>query len=102
MPVAPKRTVFGRIVVASSSRLGSNWPKSFTDINALRTDLRHDVDHGIARKVKTKRRKIGKTFEEYAGCGTPETMEPTKFPLVQANLLAAIEGDLRVLLATTL
>jgi Protein of unknown function DUF262 len=83
------------------SRLGSNWPESFTDINALRTDLRHDVDHGITRQVKSKRRKIGKTFEKYAGSGTPETMEPTKFALVQSNLLAAVEGDLRVLLATT-
>ena len=81
------------------SRLGDNWPASFADVNILRTDLRHDVDHGDAGKVRSKRLKIGKTFEKYAGGGTPDTIEPAKFPLVQANLLGAIEGDLRGLLA---
>jgi len=81
------------------SRLGDNWPASFADVNELRTDLRHDVDHGDARKVRSKRRKIGKIFGKYAGGGTPDTMEPAKFPLVQSNILGAIEGDLRGLLA---
>jgi hypothetical protein len=81
------------------SRFGSNWPDSFADINELRTDLRHDVDHGDAGKVRSKRRKIGKIFAKYAGGGTPDTTEPAKFPLVQSNILGAIEGDLRRLLA---
>jgi len=81
------------------SRLGGNWPASFADVNELRTDLRHDVDHGDAGKVRSKRRKIGKIFGKYAGGGTPDTMEPAKFTLVQSNILAAIEGDLRGLLA---
>jgi len=80
------------------SRLGGNWPASFADVNELRTDLRHDVDHGDAGKVRSKRRKIGKIFGKYAGGGTPDTMEPSKFPLVQSNVLGAIEGDLRGLL----
>lgn len=81
------------------SRLGGDWPAAFADVNELRTDLRHDVDHGDAGKVRSKRRKIGKIFGKYAGGGTPDTMEPAKFPLVQSNILAAIEGDLRGLLA---
>ena len=80
-------------------RLGGNWPTSFADVNELRTDLRHDVDHGEARKVRSKRRKIGRVFGKYAGGGTPDTLEPTKFALVQSNILGAIEGDLRGLLA---
>lgn len=80
-------------------RLGGNWPASFADVNELRTDLRHDVDHGAAGKVRSKRRKIGKIFGKYAGDGTPDTMEPAKFPLVQSNILGAIEGDLRGLIA---
>ena len=28
------------------NRLGDTWPVSFADINLLRTDLRHDIDHG--------------------------------------------------------
>jgi hypothetical protein len=83
-------------------RLQNGFPASFSDVNDLRTDLRHDVDHGDAGKVRAKRRKIGKTFAKYAGPGRPETMEPSKLPLAQANILAAIEGDLRVLLAQTI
>ncbi len=82
-------------------RLGDHWPGSFADVNDLRTDLRHDVDHGDVGKVRSKRRKIGKTFLKYAGGGTPDTIEPEKFPLVQANIMGAIEGDLRGLLAKT-
>jgi len=81
------------------SRLGGNWPDSFADVNELRTDLRHDVDHGNAGKVRSKRRRIGKIFAKYAGGGSPDTIEPAKFPLVQSNILGAIEGDLRHLLA---
>jgi uncharacterized protein DUF262 len=81
------------------SRLGGNWPESFSDINDLRTDLRHDVDHGDAGKVRSKRRKIGKAFTKYAGDGTPATIEPAKFALIQSNIMGAIEGDLRRLLA---
>jgi hypothetical protein len=74
------------------------WPPSFNHVNDLRTDLRHDVDHGDAGKVRAKRRKAGSTFALYGGAGTPDTIEPVKFPLVQSNILSAIEGDLRGLL----
>lgn len=82
-------------------RLADAWPASFNDVNDLRTDLRHDIDHGDEGKVRSKRQKIGRTFVKYAGQGTPETLDPTRLPLVQANLLGAIEGDLRVLLSST-
>jgi hypothetical protein len=83
------------------SRLQDNWPGAFRDVNDLRTDVRHDVDHGDTGKVRSKRRKLGKTFEKYSGSLSPDTMEPTKMSLVQANILGAIEGDLRSLLAST-
>lgn len=82
-------------------RLEGNWPTSFADVNELRTDLRHDVDHGKAKKVRSKRRRIGKIFAKYAGGGSPDTIEPTTLPLVQSNILGAIEGDLRHLLTNT-
>ena len=53
---------------------------------------------GDAGKVRAKRRKMGKTFALYAGAGTPDTIEPVMFPLIQSNILGAIEGDLRGLL----
>jgi hypothetical protein len=81
------------------ARLRDPWPSSFSDVNDLRTDLRHDVDHGEAAKVRSKRKKLGTAFVRYAGGGTPETVDSPKLQLMQANLLTAIEGDLRVLLA---
>ena len=78
-------------------RLGADWPSSFSDINLIRTQLRHDIDHGDASKVRAKRRKVGTTFTKYAGTGTPQTLEPSRFVLVQANLLTAIEADLKAI-----
>ena len=69
-------------------------PQSFVDVNTLRTDLQHDVDHGEAGRVRIKRKKAGSTFERYSGVASPETLESSRFVLVQANLLAAIELDL--------
>lgn len=74
-------------------------PSSFVHINDLRTDLRHDVDHGDKGKIRSKRKRAGTTFALYAGEGTPDTIEPARYPLFQANILTAIEGDLRVLLS---
>jgi len=76
-------------------RLGGDLPVSFVDVNTLRTEIRHDVDHGEPGKVRNKRKKTGATFAKYAGAaGTPETVEPSLLVLAQANLLAAIERDL--------
>ena len=79
-------------------RLDAIKPQSFSEVNVLRTGLRHDVDHGEDKKVRAKRKKAGEVFRKYAGVDTPETLSPERFPVVQANLLAAIEFDLRGLL----
>jgi len=76
-------------------RLDGRFPQSFVDVNTLRTDLQHDVDHGPAGKVAAKRKKIGTTFAKYAGAGSPEVLEPSRFVLVQANVLSALELDLQ-------
>lgn len=76
-------------------RLDGKWPASFADVNTLRTDLQHDVDHGEAKKVRAKRKKIGTTFEHYSGAKSPQVLDEARFVLVQANLLSAIELDLK-------
>ncbi|MGY4157511.1 hypothetical protein ACVINW_003353 [Bradyrhizobium sp. USDA 4461] len=81
-------------------RLGDNIPNSFVDVNVLRTDLQHDLDHGKQKKVASKRRKSSATFKKYASSATPQTSAPESFPLLQVALLAHIEKDLRVLLAS--
>jgi hypothetical protein len=69
-------------------------PQSFVDVNALRTDLQHDLDHGEKGKVRAKRKKIGETFKNYSGIKVPQLLAAERFVLVQANLLSAIELDL--------
>ena len=54
---------------------------------------------GDKGKIRPKRKKAGTTFAIYAGEGIPDTIEPAKYALFQANILAAIEGDLRALLS---
>jgi len=75
-------------------RLKDSRPRSFRDVNDLRTALQHDLDHG--KGAKTKRRKVGKTFGEYCGgaATAPEALAPEVFPAVQARLLQALRADL--------
>jgi hypothetical protein len=75
-------------------RLADRLPQSFVDVNTLRTDLQHDVDHGDEKKIRSKRKKIGDTFEKYAGVKSPQLLDPERFLLAQANLLSALDLDL--------
>ncbi|MFN2476312.1 MAG: DUF262 domain-containing protein [Chthoniobacterales bacterium] len=78
-------------------RLQQQKPQSFTDVNALRTDLQHDVDHGSSGPAK--RKKFGATFQKFGGSASPETLAPERFPLVQSKLLTELLSDLRKLAA---
>jgi hypothetical protein len=81
------------------TRLDGNVPDSFSDVNDLRTDLQHDVDHGKRSKVTAKRKRAGTVFAKYSGETTPSTLAPERFPIFQGNLLSALEADLRKLIA---
>jgi hypothetical protein len=78
-----------------AQRLGERIPDSFSDVNDLRTLNEHDVDHGKSGKVKKKRKDLASVFRKYSGETSPQTIDPGKWVVVQANLLAAIESDLR-------
>jgi hypothetical protein len=80
------------------SRLKDVWPTSFSEVNDLRTDLRHDVDHGTSGKVRSKRKKLSATFAKYAGSASPQTLPVERFPMIQSGLLTALERDLRGIL----
>ncbi|WP_294328389.1 DUF262 domain-containing protein [uncultured Sphingomonas sp.] len=73
-------------------------PESFKDINALRTEEQHDVDHGSASKVKGKKIKHGDIFRKYCGIDSPIVASPAQFPLLQLSLLRSIHTDLKHLL----
>lgn len=79
------------------SKLVENVPPSFIDVNTLRTEIRHDVDHGEDKKVRSKRKKAGETYKRYSGQVNPETSSPEKLLIAQANLLSTIEIDLKQL-----
>lgn len=72
-------------------------PSSFADINDLRTMLKHDVDHGKQSKIRTKRKGLSATFSKYAGVGSPLSVHPRVFSLVQSNILIAVQSDLESL-----
>ena len=80
------------------NRLEGSTPPSFNDVNLLRTDLQHDLDHGKQKKIASKRRKSSEAFKKYANATNPQTSAPESFPLLQAGLLGHIEKDLRKLL----
>lgn len=80
------------------NRLGSNKPQSFSDIKTLRTMIRHDLDHGKPSDIRTKRKQAASVFRKFAGNTSPETISPERFPVIQTNLLSAIDRDLRNLL----
>jgi hypothetical protein len=79
------------------TRLDGNVPQSFEDVNDLRTDLQHDLDHGKANKVRKKRQEVGQVFKKYAGVPSPTSLEPERFLVVQSNLLSALSKDLHSL-----
>lgn len=77
------------------TRLDDHIPPSFSHVNALRVAQQHDLDHGAAQKVKKKIAATAAIFETYAGSKSPELLDPARFVVVQANLLTAIELDLK-------
>ncbi|MFD2786322.1 DUF262 domain-containing protein [Hymenobacter rubripertinctus] len=78
-------------------RLGEKVPQSFIDVNALRTEIEHDVDHGDKSRIRSKRKKIGETFKKYSGTTSPQTLAPEMFPVFQLQLLSKLEEDIQLL-----
>jgi hypothetical protein len=81
-------------------RLNGKMPSSFIDVNVLRTDLQHDLDHGKPKKAASKRKKSSATFQKYANSTNPQTSAPENFPLLQVGLMNHLETDLRNLLTS--
>jgi hypothetical protein len=76
-------------------RLGDTLPISFEDVNVLRTDLQHDTNHGDKSKIKAKKTQAGSIFKKYSGQASPDLLDPSRFILAQANVLSALELDLK-------
>lgn len=79
------------------NRLQNQIPESFEDINILRTDLQHDVEHGDKRKIRAKKLKGGSVFRKYGGASSPVGLAPDQFIIVQANLLVSLRRDMNTI-----
>lgn len=82
----------------TGERLKDAEPESFKDLNAMRTDIQHDVDHGKAGKVKAKKVALGESFKRYSGVTSPKAAAPQRFPVAQLGILKALRDDLLNLL----
>lgn len=72
----------------------SEKPKSFADVNALRTELQHDVDHGKDKDVAKKKKKAGEVFAQLSGTSSPKTASGEALQVAQLKLLSDIRRDL--------
>lgn len=81
------------------NRLTGRVPQSFSDVVELRTDLQHDLDHGSDKKAAKRRKAVAQAFRKYAGAGTPRTLDPSRFVVVQGNLLRDIARDIESIVA---
>ncbi len=67
----------------------SGMPEFADDIRSLRTQMRHDVDHGKKGKAAKKRRELGSVFRKFGSTDSPDVLTAEAFPAVQMNLLKA-------------
>lgn len=84
----------------NGSRLGTPFPDRAMDIKVLRTQVRHDVDHGDERDIRKKRRRAADTFKKYSGVSAPELVATSAFPVVQIRILQEVVQLLEELAAT--
>ena len=81
-----------------SSKLTFTTPTSFKEINCLRTELQHDLDHGKPSKSSKKKKEAGQVFNKYSGFVNPKTIEPEMFQVFQLNILQQLNIDLNKIL----
>ncbi len=64
------------------------------DVKNLRTELRHDTDHGKSKEVIKKRKKTAAVFEKYSGKKTTSECGPEDFLVTQLRILTAMRDFL--------
>jgi len=84
---------------ADGTRYSGELPDFVKDIRDLRTQLRHDVDHGSRSKAASKRRHLGTAFQKYSGLASPDVAPNSAFPIVQVKMLTELKEMLNGLLS---
>jgi hypothetical protein len=80
-------------------RYGEAVPDFVNDIRDLRTQLRHDVDHGNHSKAASKRKHLAAVFQKYSGVASPDVSPSSAFPIIQVRILAEFKHMLHSLLS---
>lgn len=75
----------------SGNRLGSTHSPLVKDIVILRTDLRHDIDHGKQSKIKAKEKQLEKTIQKYTGKSSVALLGKEDFLALQFGVLNGLE-----------
>ena len=78
----------------SGNRLGSPLPEIVKDIVTLRTDLRHDVDHGKQSKIRAKEKLVAETVRRYSGKLSITLLGKEDFLALQLGVLDGLKNYL--------
>jgi hypothetical protein len=81
----------------AGSRLGSPLPAIVSDIITLRTDLRHDVDHGKHSKIRAKEKRLSETVTKYSGKSSIQLLGKEDFLALQLSILDRLKNYLETL-----
>jgi len=81
----------------SCKRLATPPPAFSMDVKFLRTELRHDLDHGPDKGVAKKRKRNTEVFRNYSSKSTVHDCESETFLLVQLRLLESLRDMLSTL-----
>lgn len=73
-------------------RLPSPPPQLLMDIKFLRTDIRHDIDHGDEKEIRKKHVRNAEILKKYSGKMTLQESSPEDFLATQIRLLSACVG----------
>jgi len=85
---------------ASGNRIGQPLPDIVKDINVLRTDLYHDIDHGKRSKVRSKELSVAKIIKRYSGKSSIALLGKEDFLAMQLGILKDLEDYLATLKTT--
>jgi hypothetical protein len=82
---------------AAGARLGPTLPDIAKDILTLRTDLRHDVDHGKKSKIRAKEKRLANTIKKYSGKSSIQLLGKEDFLALQLGILDALKNYLETM-----
>jgi hypothetical protein len=82
---------------SSCKRLPAPPPEFAMDVKFLRTQIRHDIDHGGATEIAKKHSRNASVFTKYSGKRSPHECGPQDFVATHLRILTAMRQSLQEL-----